>query len=58
MGSRARRQGHLGGSAVEHLPLTQSVILESLDQVPRWAPCGGTLLLPPPMSLPLSLCLS
>ena len=31
--------GHLGGSAVERLPLAQDVILESWDRVPRWAPC-------------------
>ena len=31
--------GHLGGSAVEHLPSAQGVILESWDQVPHPAPC-------------------
>ena len=30
--------GCLGGSAVEHLPLAQGVILESLDQVPHGSP--------------------
>ena len=29
--------GHLGGSVVEHLPLTQGVILRSRDGVPHWA---------------------
>ena len=27
-----------GGSAVEHLPSAQGVILESWDRVPHWAP--------------------
>ena len=31
--------GHLGGSAVEHLPLAQSVIPESWDRVPHQALC-------------------
>ena len=31
--------GRLGGSAVERLPLTQGMILESQDWVPHWAPC-------------------
>ena len=31
--------GRLGGSAVEHLPLAQDVILESRDRVPRQASC-------------------
>ena len=39
------------------LPLTQGVILGSWDQVLHQAP-HGSLLLPLPMSLPLSLCLS
>ena len=30
--------GHLGGSAVEHLPLSQGLILESWDRVPLQAP--------------------
>ena len=29
---------HLGGSAVEHLPLTQVVIPGSWDRVLHWAP--------------------
>ena len=31
--------GCLGGSAVEHLPLAQSMILDSQDLVPHPAPC-------------------
>ena len=31
--------GHLGGSAVEHLPLAQGLILDSQDRVLHWAPC-------------------
>ena len=30
-------QGHLGGSAVEHLPSAQVMILGSWDPVPHWA---------------------
>ena len=33
------RQGRLGGSAVERLPLVQGVISESQDRVPHRAPC-------------------
>ena len=36
---RVKLWGHLGGSVVERLPLAQGEILESQDQVPRWAPC-------------------
>ena len=31
--------GHLGGSAIEHVPSAQDVILEFRDQVPHWGPC-------------------
>ena len=31
--------GHLGGSAIEHLPLAQGMILESQDRVPHQASC-------------------
>ena len=31
--------GRLGGSAVEHLPSAQGMILESRDRVPHRAPC-------------------
>ena len=47
-------RGSLGGSAVQHLSLAQDVILESRTEsrvgLPAWS-----LLLPPPVSLPLSL---
>ncbi|CAK7320259.1 hypothetical protein VULLAG_LOCUS22521 [Vulpes lagopus] len=50
-------QGHVGGSVAEHLPLAQSVIpgpgIESHIRLP-----AGSLLLPLPMSLPLSVCVS
>ena len=46
--------GRPGGSAVEHLPLAQGLILETRDRVPHWAP-ARSLLLPLPVSLPLSL---
>ena len=49
--------GRLGGSVVEHLPLAQVVILGSSDRVCIRLP-AGSLLLPLPVSLPLSLCLS
>ena len=47
-------KGHLGGSAVEDLPLAQGMIpgsgIESHIGLP-----AGSLLLPLPMSLPLSI---
>ena len=42
---------HLGGPAVEHLPSAQGVTLGSWDRVPP----AGNLLLPLPVSLPVSL---
>ena len=33
------QEGHLGGSAVEHLPLAQGVILDSQVRVPHQALC-------------------
>ena len=49
--------GHLGGSAVECLPLAQGVIRGSgIESHIRLL--EGSLLLPLSMSLPLSLCLS
>ena len=48
--------GSLGGAAVWRLPLAQGVILETRDRVPHWAPGAWSLLLPLPVSLPLSLC--
>ena len=52
--------GSLGGAAVWRLPLARGVILETRDRIPRQAPSAWSLLLPLPMSLPLSesLCLS
>ena len=34
-----KRQGHLGCSVVECLPLAQVMILGFPDRVPHWAPC-------------------
>ena len=50
-------QGSLGGAAVWRLPLAQGVILETWDRVPCRAPGAWSLLLPLPVSLPLSLSL-
>ena len=47
--------GRLGGSAVEHLPLAQSMILGLGIKFHIGLPVRN-LLLPLPMSLPLSLC--
>ena len=49
--------GSLGGAAVWRLPLAQGAILETRDRIPRRAPGAGSLLLPLPVSLPLSLSL-
>ena len=49
--------GGLGGSVVERLPSAQVMTPGSRDRVLHWAP-AGSLLLPLPLSLPLSLCLS
>ena len=48
-------QGSLGGAAVWRLPLARGTILETRDQIPRRAPGAWSLLLPLPVSLPLSL---
>ena len=48
-------KGSLGGAAVWRLPLAQGAILETRDRIPRRAPGAWSLLLPLPMSLPLSL---
>ena len=48
--------GSLGGTAVWHLPLAQGVILETQDRIPHRASGAWSLLLPLPVSLPLSLC--
>ena len=50
-------QGSLGGAAVWRLPLAQGAILETRDRIPHRAPGAWSLLLPMPMSLPLSLSL-
>ena len=50
-------QGSLGGAAVWRLPLAQGAILETRDRIPRRAPGAWSLLLPLPVSLPLSLSL-
>ena len=47
--------GSLGGAAVWRLPLAQGAIPETLDRIPRQAPGAWSLLLPLPVSLPLSL---
>ena len=49
--------GSLSGSAVEHLPLAEGVILESQDQVPHQAPCMEPAS-PLSVSLPLSISVS
>ena len=49
--------GSLGGAVVWRLPLAQGAILETLDRIPRRAPGAWGLLLPLPVSLPLSLSL-
>ncbi|XP_048963125.1 intermembrane lipid transfer protein VPS13D isoform X9 [Canis lupus dingo] len=48
-------RGSLGGAAVWRLPLAQGAILETWDRIPRRAPGAWSLLLPLPVSLPLSL---
>ena len=53
---RGMNLGYLGGAAVWRLPLAQGAILETRDRIPRQAPGAWSLLLPLPMSLPLSLC--
>ena len=50
-------EGSLGGAAVWRLPLAQGVILETRDRIPHRAPGEWSLLLPLPVSLPLSLSL-
>ena len=52
-----KHQGCLSGLVVEHLPLAQGVILGSGIESCIWLP-AWSLLLPLPMSLLLSLCLS
>ena len=52
-----QKSGSLGGAVVWHLPLAQGAILETRDRVPHQAPGAWSLLLPLPVSLPLSLSL-
>ena len=52
---KKKKLGSLGGAAVWRLPLAQGAILETRDRIPRQAPGAWSLLLPLPMSLPLSL---
>ena len=48
--------GSLGGAVVLRLPLAQGANLETRDRIPCQAPSAWSLLLPLPMTLPLSLC--
>ena len=48
-------KGSLGGAVVWRLPLVQGAILETRDRIPPRAPGAWSLLLPLPVSLPLSL---
>ena len=50
-------QGSLGGAVVWRMPLAQGTILETRDRIPCRAPAAWSLLLPLPVSLPLSLSL-
>ena len=55
---RLRQTGSLGGAAVWRLPLAQGAILETRGRIPHRAPGAWSLLLPLPVSLPLSLCVT
>ena len=50
-----KHMGSLGGAMVWRLPLAQGAILETRDRISRRAPGAWSLLLPLPVSLPLSL---
>ena len=50
-----KNKGSLGGIAIWHLSLAQGVILETQDRIPHRDPSAWSLLLPLPVSLPLSL---
>ena len=52
-----RSLGSLDGAAVWLLPMAQGAILETRDRIPRRDPGAWGLLLPLPVSLPLSLSL-
>ena len=53
-----KNRGSLGAAVVWCLPLAQGVILETWDRILHRAPGACSLLLPLPVSLPLSLLLS
>ena len=55
--NESQQTGSLGGAVVWRLPLAQGAILETRDPVPRRVPGAWSLLLPLPVSLPLSLSL-
>ena len=50
-----KKRGSLGVAVVWCLSLAQGAILETRDRIPLWAPSAWSLLLPLPVSLPLSL---
>ena len=50
-----KNRGSLGGAAVWHLPLAHVAILVNRDRIPRRTHSARSLLLPLPVSLPLSL---
>ena len=50
-----KKRGSLGGAVVWCLSLAQGMILKTWDRIPHWAPGAWSLLLPLPVSLPLSL---
>ena len=50
-----KKRGSLGGAVVWCLSLAQGAILETWDRIPHRAPGAWSLLLPLPVSLPLSL---
>ena len=53
--SQMKKEGSLGGAAVWRLPLARGAVLDTRDRIPRQAPGAWSLLLPLPVSLPLSL---
>ena len=50
-----KKRGSLGGAVVCCLSLALGAILETRDEIPLRAPSAWSLLLPLPVSLPLSL---
>ena len=49
-----KNRGSLGGALVWHLPLAHVAILETRDRIPRRTHSAWIVLLPLPVSLPLS----